>query len=276
MLRPDRPSASGKVATPLNALLYACHPRLKNGQIRFHKTICSRFSMLSDEAIARLARATTRQTNVENETRSMPLTPEQRSQINKANSLKSTGPSAAGKLRSRCNALKHGLRAKVLALPNEDPAVVEARAEAWNEHYQPQSPGKRSIWSTSASTRRCSSPIAASGFHGRTARQADPRSNLFDRTNSRVDDLHRLDALLTKDPGRAVGELRRTAPRLPLAHRSLAATRRRPGKRPRVGEERALRRHLPERPAAPGLGSRSRRPSPHALHDVDDSRVPRG
>ena len=70
----------------------------------------------------------------------MPLTPEQRSQINRANAAKSTGPSAAGKLRSRYSALRHGLRAKVLALPNEDPAVVAARTEAWNEFYRPKSP----------------------------------------------------------------------------------------------------------------------------------------
>ena len=138
----------------------------------------------------------------------MPLTPEQRSQINKSNSLKSTGPSAAGKLRSRSNALKHGLRAKVLALPNEDPAVVAGRTEAWNEFYQPKSPAAQHLVNQCVHATlladRCEQ------FH---AAQLDRqiREAPFDRTNSRVDDLHRLDALLTKDPARAVGELRRTA-----------------------------------------------------------------
>ena len=164
--------------------------------------------MLWDEAIARLAHATISQTDVENETKPMPLTPEQRSQINKANSLKSTGPSAAGKLRSRGNALKHGLRAKVLALPNEDPEVVEARSEAWNEYYQPQSPGAQHLVNQCVHATLLADRCQR--FHG-AERDKQIREAPFHRTNSRVDDLHRLDALLTKDPGRAVGELRRTA-----------------------------------------------------------------
>src|SRR4051794_16175044 len=38
------------------------------------------------------------------------------------------------------NSLKHGLRAKVLALPGEDPAVANARAESWCAYYEPDSP----------------------------------------------------------------------------------------------------------------------------------------
>ena len=76
----------------------------------------------------------------------MPLTPEERSLINKANASKSTGPtSAAGKARSRQNSLKHGLRAQVVALPDEDPVAVAARAESWNAYYQPQSPAAQHL-----------------------------------------------------------------------------------------------------------------------------------
>ena len=138
----------------------------------------------------------------------MTLTAEQRSQINKSNASKSTGPSAAGKLRSRYSALKHGLRAKVLALPNEDPAVVAGRSEAWNEYYQPKSPAAQHLVNLCVNATlladRCEQ------FH---AAQLDRqiREAPFECTNSRVDDLRRLDALLTRDPARAVGELRRTA-----------------------------------------------------------------
>ena len=138
----------------------------------------------------------------------MTLTPEQRSQINKSNASRSTGPSAAGKLRSRGNALKHGLRAKVLALPNEDPGVVEARTESWNEYYQPQSPAAQHL------VNQCvHATLLADRCQRFHAAQLDKqiREAPLNRTNSRVDDLHRLDALLTKDPARAVGELRRTA-----------------------------------------------------------------
>ncbi len=71
----------------------------------------------------------------------MALTAEERAAINRQNASKSTGPKTdAGKASSRRNALKHGLRAEALALPNEDPAAVAARADAWNDYYRPQSP----------------------------------------------------------------------------------------------------------------------------------------
>ena len=46
-----------------------------------------------------------------------------------------------GKTISRRNALKHGLRAEALALPNEDATVVAARNQSWNEYYDPQKEG---------------------------------------------------------------------------------------------------------------------------------------
>ncbi len=76
----------------------------------------------------------------------MPLTPEERSAINRQNAANSTGPrSDEGKARSRRNAFKHGLRADALALPNEDPAIVAARNDSWNNHYQPQSPAAQHL-----------------------------------------------------------------------------------------------------------------------------------
>ena len=76
----------------------------------------------------------------------MPLTAAQRAEINRQNASRSTGPNTeAGKSRSRSNALKHGLRAEALALPNEDPAAVAARSDAWNDYYQPQSPAAQHL-----------------------------------------------------------------------------------------------------------------------------------
>ncbi len=58
----------------------------------------------------------------------MSLTSKQRSAVNRQNASRSTGPKTDdGKARSRVNALKHGLRAETLALPNEDPTAVAAR-----------------------------------------------------------------------------------------------------------------------------------------------------
>src|SRR5438874_11117942 len=75
----------------------------------------------------------------------MPLSPEERAAINLENARKSTGPSPQARSAVRWNAIKHGLRAAPGPLPNEDPAVAAARAEAWNSFYQPQSPEARHL-----------------------------------------------------------------------------------------------------------------------------------
>src|SRR3954470_19352362 len=51
---------------------------------------------------------------------------------NRANSKRSTGPKTeAGKLRSRVNGLKHGLRAELPVLPGEDADALQARLDTW-------------------------------------------------------------------------------------------------------------------------------------------------
>jgi hypothetical protein len=68
------------------------------------------------------------------------------SQINRENARHSTGPrTEAGKSRSRRNALKHGLRAEKLALPNEDPKELAAREEEFRAHYNPQNPTEAAL-----------------------------------------------------------------------------------------------------------------------------------
>ncbi|HLI84843.1 MAG TPA: hypothetical protein VKV17_13050 [Bryobacteraceae bacterium] len=59
---------------------------------------------------------------------------------NRLNSLKSTGPSAAGLAVTRFNALKSGLDAKSLVIPGEDPAELAALAENYRVQFQPASP----------------------------------------------------------------------------------------------------------------------------------------
>jgi hypothetical protein len=63
-----------------------------------------------------------------------------RAEANRANSRKSTGPSAAGQQRSKYNALKHGLRAQTVVLPGEDPAAYEQKLHEWIETLQPANP----------------------------------------------------------------------------------------------------------------------------------------
>src|SRR5512135_2100074 len=73
----------------------------------------------------------------------MTLSSEKRREINRDNAKHSTGPkSDVGKAHSRFNALKHGLRAETLALPNEDPAELAAREHEWNDYYRPCNPGE--------------------------------------------------------------------------------------------------------------------------------------
>ncbi len=68
----------------------------------------------------------------------MVLSDEQRREVNRANSKKSTGPrTEAGKSKSKLNGLKHGLRAATLVLPGEDPEALEHRLDAWTEELDP-------------------------------------------------------------------------------------------------------------------------------------------
>ena len=68
----------------------------------------------------------------------MTLSAADRAAISRQNGQKSTGPkSAEGKDRSRFNALKHGLKAKVPVLPGEDPQQYRGRLDAWIADWQP-------------------------------------------------------------------------------------------------------------------------------------------
>ena len=56
------------------------------------------------------------------------------------------GPtSVAGRLKSRANAFKHGMTAKTLILPGEDPDEIRAKAERWRQTYKPQGAGEEAL-----------------------------------------------------------------------------------------------------------------------------------
>ncbi|HUI53563.1 MAG TPA: hypothetical protein VLY04_01240 [Bryobacteraceae bacterium] len=60
---------------------------------------------------------------------------------NRQNARKSTGPrSVEGKDSSRFNALKHGIDARSLVIPGEDPAELAALAEDYHRQCQPVGP----------------------------------------------------------------------------------------------------------------------------------------
>src|SRR5438067_1504253 len=64
-------------------------------------------------------------------------------EANKANAQKSTGPTSdQGKRNSRMNALKHGLTARCVTLPNENPNVYPDRLEQWLDYYDTGDPAQ--------------------------------------------------------------------------------------------------------------------------------------
>jgi hypothetical protein len=62
------------------------------------------------------------------------------------NAKRSAGPrSAAGKDRSRWNALKSGIHAQSQILPGEDPAALETLSGEFYEYHQPDTPAAREV-----------------------------------------------------------------------------------------------------------------------------------
>ena len=69
-----------------------------------------------------------------------------RIEANRRNAEKSTGPrSADGKSRSRFNAVKHGMAAKLPVLPGEDPEAFRAHRDAWTAELQPRGQVERQL-----------------------------------------------------------------------------------------------------------------------------------
>jgi hypothetical protein len=61
-----------------------------------------------------------------------------RTEINRANSLHSTGPrTAEGKQRSRLNAMKYGVTGQLVVIPEEDLELYESHKKSFQAEYQP-------------------------------------------------------------------------------------------------------------------------------------------
>src|SRR3954467_8289042 len=139
----------------------------------------------------------------------MALTAEERRAINRKNASRSTGPKTAeGKLKARQNALKHGLRAESLALPNEDSQELRQLNDEWLDYYQPASPGMRAmldraVYST-VQLRRCQRFHAAA-----TAEQVRNAEEEWD--SAQEAQVEEFKAMLKDDPAGAVRNLRRSA-----------------------------------------------------------------
>jgi hypothetical protein len=62
-----------------------------------------------------------------------------RAEASRTNGARSRGPKTVnGKDCSRFNALKHGMRARTIVLPGEDPAAFQARRDSWTARLQPR------------------------------------------------------------------------------------------------------------------------------------------
>jgi hypothetical protein len=117
----------------------------------------------------------------------MSLTAEQRAEQNRQNARKSTGPKTAErKARTRENAFKHGLRADVLPIPGEDPEVIAARAEAWNEYYQPQSPAAQHLVNECARATVQSDRVAEFQAASLAWQQGEARNHWLDQREKEV------------------------------------------------------------------------------------------
>jgi hypothetical protein len=139
----------------------------------------------------------------------MSLTKEQRVEINRRNAQKSTGPkSEVGNKCSRQNSLKHGLRAEVLATPDEDPTAVAERVREWEDYYQPDSPATKHL------VTRC---VQASFLSERCQRYHDAmvesqfRDAQGEWAERRADEVYELAELIIDAPAVAVRRLQETA-----------------------------------------------------------------
>jgi len=126
---------------------------------------------------------------------------------NRRNALKSTGPrTAAGKERSRANAVKHGLTGEGVAIPTEDVAIIAGRFEALRDELAPRTVlggilVKRVAMLSVRLDRSASQETSA------LAERVEHAGEAFDE--ARMAEVQRLVVLLDDDPAGAVRQLRR-------------------------------------------------------------------
>jgi hypothetical protein len=74
------------------------------------------------------------------------MTTPKRAEANRRNAQKSTGPKTPeGKDRSRFNALKHGMAAKLPVLPGENAEAYQGRTDTWTADLQPRNDVERDL-----------------------------------------------------------------------------------------------------------------------------------
>src|SRR5437660_288214 len=120
-----------------------------------------------------------------------------RIQANRANSLKSTGPSLEGRLISRRNGLKHGLTGAGVVLADRDVEEVEARDAALQEELAPQS-SMGQILVRQMATLSVRMERAASQESAAVARNVRHAADDFNQ--SRLDEAERLIGALGEEP----------------------------------------------------------------------------
>jgi hypothetical protein len=139
----------------------------------------------------------------------MARTPEERREVNRRNSLRSTGPKTAErKSRARLNALKHGLRAQEFALPGEDQDALKRLTDEWVEYYEPRSPGERAVVDrcvyATVQLKRCAR------YHAEAVTE-QVRNAYEDWHYKQEDELEALKARLKTEPAEAVRLLKRSS-----------------------------------------------------------------
>ena len=137
------------------------------------------------------------------------MTPAQRKKINRQNAQNSTGPrTEAGKDVARRNATTHGLRARILPLPGEDPDHVAEHQDSWNDHHQPATPAEQHLVNECAAASlqfdRCNRY-----HHAVISQQVRAARDNYEA--QQIDELERLNALLSTEPAAAVRGLKRSA-----------------------------------------------------------------
>jgi hypothetical protein len=138
----------------------------------------------------------------------MALSPEEISRINRQNAARSTGPSEAGKRKSRMNSTVHGLTATKVVLPNESEAEVQQLMDDWTTHYRATSPGRRELVDRA---------VTATLHHQRSKRylaatlreQVRNAERAFDEEQENL--VQHYVELLPVEPSAAIRGLRRTA-----------------------------------------------------------------
>src|SRR5579883_2136406 len=132
-----------------------------------------------------------------------------RKEINRKNAQKSTGPKTQeGKDRSRGNALKHGLRAEVIPLPDEDPAEIQARSDAWNDYYKPRTPAEQHLVNECVRATLLSDRCDRSHAAALCKRVGEAQKKWEE---AREDEVEQFKAMFKEQPGEAVRGLWRTA-----------------------------------------------------------------